>query len=426
MIDCYMRNLIHLVREIPEKIGWGILGAGLLTLVSCATMTEAQKTTMAGNALMVASQYSKTSKGARDAAAAGSLLTTYGQMQERSDLAKLGKPETNVTIINNLHDNEKEQEKEKEDNNSSNETSEKEEIRLINNAYMKAPLGRKIEIVNGLKKFKSESKDPQITLFVDAWLNQFAPPGFFMYKKWIDFNEDKAGNFGEYIGLNESSLDISDLDLLYFSFFGGRSKIYDGSYSFKIWNVDEGVLIDNGSDTYDGNFIRDMKVSSSRFYKIGKYKAVLNTANKETFTLDFEITGIKTPHYSPLGPSGFFVYNEWEDLNNDGKQDPNELSGLGKRVFNLDKESLRVGLNVPGKTGEVVFRSYTEKGELLAETINPYQRIVGNWTGPNVPPSSPPDFMDKIREHGPGKYRITASFKKNTSENYYINFEIIK
>lgn len=432
MISFYMKNLIHLVREIPKnvknigrKIGIGVLGTSLLGLVSCATMTEAQKITMAGNALMLSSQYSNNSKDARNAVAAGSLLTIYGEMQQELDVAKEGKPETNVTVINNPPVSYN-QNKEQENNyTSSNETSAKEEIQLMNHAYIEAPLGRKIEIVNEFKKIKAEAKDPQVTLFIDSWLNQFAPPGFFMYKKWIDFNEDKAGNFGEYIGLNEFSLDISNLGSLHFSFFGGGSKVYDGSYSFNIWNMDEGKLIDSVSDTYDGNFIRDLEIVSSKFHKTGKYKAVLNTANGETFSRDFEITGLKT-NYEAVAPKGLFVYNEWKDLNGNKKHEKNEFSGLGKKVFNLDEEDMRVGLNVPNVTGEVIFKSYTENGELLGETIHPSQEIKWYWTGPNASQGSSRDFIDEVKNHGIGKYRITAVFKNNPSENYYVDFEVIK
>ena len=97
-----------------------------------------------------------------------------------------------------------------------------------------------------------------------------------------------------------------------------------------------------------------------------------------------------------------------------------------KKLFNLNKEHLRVGLNIPNANGKVVFRSYAEDGKLLGETIEPHQRVSGRLTGLNASFSSPPDFMDRIAEHGPGKYRITATFKNNPSEKYSVNFEITK
>ena len=194
----------------------------------------------------------------------------------------------------------------------------------------------------------------------------------------------------------------------------------------KIWDLQEGKLIANEDTRCDPSKFQNFYYTSKEFSKIGKYKAVLKAANGRVFIRDFEITGFKT-NYEPLAPNALFVYNSWEDLNHNGKHERNEFSGLGKKVFNLDKEFLRVGLNVPNVTGEVIFRSYTENRELLGTTINPLQRIVkGHWTGPDAPSSSPPDFIDKVKEHGPGKYTITVSFKNDPSENYYVDFEIIK
>jgi len=243
MIDSYMKNLIHLVKEIPKKIGWGILGvAGLCTLVSCATMTEAQKITMAGNALMLSSQYSNNSKDARNAAAAGSLLTTYGQMQQQLDVAKAGKPETNVTVINNPPNY--------QNSNSSIDHNQ-----------------------NNLTKSE----------------NNYTPVGFFMYKKWVDFNKNKIGERDEFLGLDEPVYNLKELNYLTFAFYGGGLDVYDGNMNLDLWDMDAGKLINYSNESYKGSTIQNFHCESKYFLKSGKYKAVLNTANKETFSLDFEV-----------------------------------------------------------------------------------------------------------------------------------------
>lgn len=98
-----MRSLTQLISGVSKAIGIGIAGAVLYGAVSCdealfPAMTEAQKTTLAGSALIASSKYSNNPKDARNAETLGSLLTIYGQMQHDLEVAKAGK--TEVTVNN--------------------------------------------------------------------------------------------------------------------------------------------------------------------------------------------------------------------------------------------------------------------------------------------------------------------------------------
>jgi len=256
-----MKSLSQIVRNVSNKVksnlakgifGLGIVGMSLYN-TGCATMTEAQKISMAGNALMLSSQYSNNSKDARNAAAAGSLLTTYGQMQQQLDVAKAGKPETSVTIINNIP-----------------ESRQESKTMDYNNQNNNPPVDQ-----NQNNLTKSE--------------DNCTPIGFFIYKKHIDFNENDMAERDEFVGLNEVSYNLKNLPYLQFSFYGGGSKIYNGKMHLNIWSMDDVKLINYFDEAYNPLEIQRFPCESKYFPKSGKYKAVLNTENKETFTLDFEV-----------------------------------------------------------------------------------------------------------------------------------------
>lgn len=71
----------------------------------------------------------------------------------------------------------------------------------------------------------------------------------------------------------------------------------------------------------------------------------------------------------PPPPRGLFTFNEWVDYDNNRIVGGDELVGLNKKVFNIDKEKLSVAINIPSQKGETTFRSYNSKGELIGETV---------------------------------------------------------
>jgi len=60
------------------------------------------------------------------------------------------------------------------------------------------------------------------------------------------------------------------------------------------------------------------------------------------------------------GPDGYTP-----DYNNNGIVGTQELEGLNKRTFNLDKEDMNVFLYTPGKAGNVIYRSFNDKKEIV-------------------------------------------------------------
>lgn len=110
-------------------------------------------------------------------------------------------------------------------------------------------------------------------------------------------------------------------------------------------------------------------------------------------------------------PKNLFTFNKYVDLNNNNIAEKNEFFGLEKRVFDLDKERMSVCFNSGNYQGNVTFRTWTDTGELIGETTLYINKNKVDWrrAGPNVDPSSPPNFMDRLQEAGPGNYKITAN-----------------
>jgi hypothetical protein len=126
--------------------------------------------------------------------------------------------------------------------------------------------------------------------------------------------------------------------------------------------------------------------------------------------------------FEPI-PTGLFTCNKWVDFDNNGKVIKSELFGLGKKVFNLNKEKMQIRLNNDYE-GRVLFRSWTDSGELIGETkvYKHYNKIAGGSTGPNSPNQG--DFLDNIKGAGPGNYTITANTEDERT--YRIDIKIIE
>jgi len=125
-----------------------------------------------------------------------------------------------------------------------------------------------------------------------------------------------------------------------------------------------------------------------------------------------------------ITPQGLFTYNKWIDYNNNGIVGTQELEGLNKRTFNLDKEDMNVFLYTPGKAGNVIYRSFNDKKEIVGESVFFYPNVKGHRIGPQTKSRSPPDFMDIVKENGPGNYKITATFEDETE--YAVDIKIVK
>jgi hypothetical protein len=114
-----------------------------------------------------------------------------------------------------------------------------------------------------------------------------------------------------------------------------------------------------------------------------------------------------------------FTFTKFTDLNNNGGSEPNEFFGTDKRVFSLSKDTLNYTLvNARNKSGTVTFRSYTEEGELVGEIIRSYssKTAIAYSISPGVSPSeNKKDILDKIKERGPGDYRLIATLEDGTT-----------
>ncbi len=120
-------------------------------------------------------------------------------------------------------------------------------------------------------------------------------------------------------------------------------------------------------------------------------------------------------------PTGLFVYNNWEDYNKNGKYDFNEFIGLNKDSYNPKKEDIRIGLNVIGQTGQVVFQSFNSNGELMGTTVDKEQHVESWWIGPSGQGSNPPDFIDIVGLNGKGNYEIKAIFNNGKTITKELN-----
>ena len=154
---------------------------------------------------------------------------------------------------------------------------------------------------------------------------------------------------------------------------------------------------------------------------------------------DFRITHIK--HHPILkNVYGSFLYNEGIDFNNDGEisiildESRNyslmEIKGLDKKVFDISKERLIIGFNVPDRnTYELVtWRSFTKDGEFIGESTKRVGkgRIQSWYIGPKGDVSDPKDFIDKVKDDFQQSYADWASENKGEFRKAYKIIATIK
>lgn len=220
--------------------------ASIVLATSCATMTPAQKTALWGNALTIAGSINtprnNTVEGNRAKqilTTAGTVVTNQAQMKERLEVANAGKSEI---VINNNPPN-------YQNNNSQN--------------------------------YSNQNQN---------YSNNSTPEGFFMYKNFVDFNNNGQANRDEYIGFNESVYDLRNLNSLQFAFYGGSKGGYNGlDLGLKIYSLEDGKMILSFKNKCTDFEIQNFDCMKDYFSKSGKYKAVLNIGNFKTSSLDFKV-----------------------------------------------------------------------------------------------------------------------------------------
>jgi len=243
---------------------------------------------------------------------------------------------------------------------------------------------------------------------------------FFACNYWKDFNNNGIGDYpDEYVGIKNKFRDDEKIILV-----SHDEKAKKG----QLWKIElynpSGEIIHKGKrvlpysnvvmKTGENVNMMNRLIQNSSY---GNFKAVWYLDDKYTGSTEFEIIqsnerkNKQQLQQNQATLEGFFAYNEWKDLNHNGQIEKNELSGLGKKVFNLNEENLWVHLQVPNKMKNITFRSWTNTGELIGETLGNH---VSYFTGLSSNPSAG-DFMDKLGEAGPGNYRISATLENGTT-----------
>lgn len=125
----------------------------------------------------------------------------------------------------------------------------------------------------------------------------------------------------------------------------------------------------------------------------------------------------------------FFMCNQVRDIYGDGDLDfEADIFGFGKRVFNLDKETMCVVAMFPKKGGKLIGKSYTSTGELLG--VGEIEYVGGGsrfcWIRTNLDGPIREGFMDKIRGKGPGEYVISMTLEDNREYSFSTKVQIIE
>ncbi len=249
------------------------------------------------------------------------------------------------------------------------------------------------------------------------------PEGIHSYTSLKDKDGDGKIDTFELEKYDKTKFDVQDPGEIMFLFNKGD---YEGEIKWYIQEGWESKLPKYPSQTQKGKKgeIQTIIMNKEVLKRNNKYKITTVTDDGKEYAMKIEIDGIK--FWNENTPQGIFVYNKWEDKDKDRIKEKDELKGLGKRVFDLSKENMFVLFHYPNQKGNVRFRLYDEKGKLIRETTdyNSGEFVKGRFTGPKSPLNPKGDFMDYLKDSGPGKYRITANAEGVTNE-YAINVEVI-
>ncbi len=83
------------------------------------------------------------------------------------------------------------------------------------------------------------------------------------------------------------------------------------------------------------------------------------------------------------------------------------FSGLNKSVYDITQETIWISTNViiNDNNKNIIYESYTLDGKFLGRTVDD---STGRFTGSGSTVDDNPDFIDQVRLHGAGKYKIKA------------------
>ncbi|MBU0711704.1 hypothetical protein KKA87_07255 [bacterium] len=177
------------------------------------------------------------------------------------------------------------------------------------------------------------------------------------------------------------------------------------------------------------NMLHYFKISSG-ILPIGKYIYKVKLVDRETSkvhnvffdTFEIIIGNLETKeisfnetlyrqnniHYST--PKGIFFSGNWIDKNKNNLKEFDEFLHFNEESYSLTKDTLRISINFPEKSGGIIIQSLTKEGQILGTTTKSYQILMTNWIFPGSNPYDSMDFIDMVKINGPGEYKIRVSF----------------
>lgn len=256
----------------------------------------------------------------------------------------------------------------------------------------------------GLSKVFKESSERQYEKELASVINSVNIPNGYYYisnGKFYNIPDGYLKQSGQWYSINQYTNDRSAIVI--------NGRLYDLNanniiyYSNNTWmtldksymNENQGLLLDHG----------DLKIlNEGWFQKDGKWNHINTVVNSSSKKNKYK--------FETRVPFGLYIYSGWYDRNQDGLPNMNELVGLNKEIFNIAKEKLYVGINIPNIEDKIVFTSWKGK-KLIGSTVEE----VKDWSpgrsmfiGPGGNPGQNMDFVDRIefdvRKNRGGQYRI--------------------
>ncbi len=263
-----------------------------------------------------------------------------------------------------------------------------------------------------------------------------------IFQKWEDKNKNRKIEINELLGRFPKEVNIfNDGFIIDFS----HPRI-DGNEEWKIRMYKDGIPL---AEVSQENIIKTYAIYpfatfpknplNKKIARCGpgmyEFRVIREKNWKETTKESFKIK-LKDPKINEerkllkrIEPTGFIIYTEAHDKNDDGFLFYDEYSGRNRNppIYDLSKEDLNAKYFDPnyacGKTGKVTFESYDSKGNLIGRTIDKLKdsgERVRMLSKEKINEANPPDYLDLMRRRGDGTYRICATGPDKKRECYRV------
>lgn len=234
------------------------------------------------------------------------------------------------------------------------------------------------------------------------------PVGLFTYNKWIDLNENKMAERNEFFGLGKEIFNYRD-DLHAALYVPQIKK--DTPLKIRFWRS-TGELI----RTLRHNYVAGRLFIISHIQQIlppGDFTLTINIQGSENthkinFTLkkNNSIAKDTSQQEKPL-LQGLHLITQWDDLDQDGEFDSNEVQRLSKNTIAPGKVEFAVCLKPPNPNQSIVFQTWDTLGNLLGMSIA-HPSSIHYFQLKNDTTFETPRFLAPLRKASPGTYRIMA------------------